>query len=637
MRICEKMTLVLATQGLALLARDVGLCHKDIDTIKRRGLNENNFLTEVLPAMGKTFVRSIGEGRFSPPDQFRTGDDGYPLFMGSFFRRVFDGEHSLIISDDAIAAARVIYQVCMYAYKMDMPYSQDKIDLVISNFVSTEEELRALNFEDVVGSLLTIEPNRKIPAYLISALGNNLITAVVEKYDPNRNIPKHGPGITANVAPTKKWDSRLAAGLPIEQFGSDFWFGPDDALTRLERHPVWDHSAYFSPTEGDVAKVILVPKDSRGPRLISAEPAERQWLQQGIKGQLVALLEQNSLSGGHVNFVDQTVNGELALVASKTREWATLDLKDASDRVSLGLVNLLFSGTRILPDILAVRSPYTVLPSGDRLKLSKYAPMGSALCFPVLAASVWALSVSAIAALTGDLDFATSSVYVYGDDLIVPTACAQSVISTLEHFGLKVNSNKSFIDSHFAESCGTDAFYGESITPVRLRSLWSFLTGTGYARNKSYVQAVAHANELAARGLHASAEFYYSLVEESTGPLPYGTDTSPYICRCVTADAWESLNYEWLMRKYRGRRKTRFSAFVIHPVETQEDNSPWAHYFRSYFLIGSGNVVQQGEFTLPRKFELVPREFSNNAFSCGIYSQPEWVRELDRLNPGKIN
>jgi hypothetical protein len=168
-------------------------------------------------------------------------------------------------------------------------------------------------------------------------------------------------------------------------------------------------------------------------------------------------------------------------MGSLTGRYATLDLKEASDRVSVGLVRLLFPQP-LLEALEACRSQSTVLPSGEELKLNKFAPMGSALCFPVMAITCWAILTAGLPdadyrAATklwkNQLDGTAPAVYVYGDDVIVPTAHAANAIEQLESFGLKINRDKCCTSGFFRESCGMDAYRGTPVTPVRLRTVWS--------------------------------------------------------------------------------------------------------------------------------------------------------------------
>jgi hypothetical protein len=101
--------------------------------------------------------------------------------------------------------------------------------------------------------------------------------------------------------------------------------------------------------------------------------------------------------------------------------------------------------------------------------------MGSALCFPIEALVFTTLIFVGIqqklsCQLTRkDIQSYRGQVRVYGDDIIVPVDCVDSVIQTLEAFGLKVNKDKSFWNGKFRESCGGDYYDGEWVTPIRVR------------------------------------------------------------------------------------------------------------------------------------------------------------------------
>jgi hypothetical protein len=200
------------------------------------------------------------------------------------------------------------------------------------------------------------------------------------------------------------------------------------------------------------------------------------FIQQGLNRVLTEHFEAHPLTHGLVNFTDQTINQKLAFRGSITRELATLDLKDASDLISMDLVRMLFPRNWV-DAFEACRSEETKLPDGSKVKLLKHAPMGSACCFPVMAISIWAL----LTAYTNydALDKGQHlrrrklpvKVYVYGDDIIIPTQFAESAMGLLESVGLAVNRNKSFVAGHFRESCGKEYYRGVDITPARLRQL----------------------------------------------------------------------------------------------------------------------------------------------------------------------
>jgi hypothetical protein len=209
---------------------------------------------------------------------------------------------------------------------------------------------------------------------------------------PSDARPKHGPGSVA-------------------------WFGPQGAL--ISKHKLQPRYTrlmrYFRPVpwfaslrdiaerpekltepircEFGLSRLAFVEKDSLGPRVIGLEPAEYMWCQQALKNLLYDHIEQHSGGKGQINFTDQTVNRMLAL---NWEDWDTLDMKDASDRVSLSLVEDLFKHTQILPWLKASRTPGVALPSGRVLLYKKFAPMGSATCFPVEAIVFYSLAVATL-------------------------------------------------------------------------------------------------------------------------------------------------------------------------------------------------------------------------------------------------
>jgi len=225
-----------------------------------------------------------------------------------------------------------------------------------------------------------------------------------------------------------------------------------------------------------ISRVLTVPKDARGPRVICCEPASLMSHQKSVQLYLHDLFNSSSIASGHVNVLNQNINQELARIGSIDRSVATLDMAEASDRVSIALVKAIVPAVWF--DLLmSLRSPqYTVEGSHKRYKkvtMRKFAPMGSALCFPIETLCFWALSSAAVARKLGiSVQRASKKVVVHGDDTIVPVSCYSEVAETLEAFGLKVNLSKSFAKGFFRESCGGDYFKGHDVTPCRINNLW---------------------------------------------------------------------------------------------------------------------------------------------------------------------
>jgi hypothetical protein len=203
-----------------------------------------------------------------------------------------------------------------------------------------------------------------------------------------------------------------------------------------------------------------------------------QYMQQGLKNMIVPAIQKDNLMGGIVGFDDQVVNRRLAKEGSLTGSLATLDLSEASDRVSNQLVWLLLNQWPLVEEAVdATRSRKADVPGEGIISLSKFASMGSALTFPIEAmvfATVVFLGIEN--ALNrplrrSDVKSLRSKVRVYGDDIIVPVEYTHAVVESLEDFGFRVNSRKSFWTGKFRESCGREFYDGHDVSVVRVREL----------------------------------------------------------------------------------------------------------------------------------------------------------------------
>jgi len=332
-----------------------------------------------------------------------------------------------------------------------------------------------------------------------------LLYRVLASLDLSNIRPRHGPGAVSTRQVL--WDKYVWTNVSSEITR----YYPLDAYFCASLGHVCDSYQSFSTIDDKSlpARVILVPKDSRGPRLISCEPVDNQWIQQGISRAIVSLVENHSLTRDHVFFTDQEPNQQAALWGSFSGGLATLDLNEASDRVSLELVRLLFP-PHIRERMECCRSSCTVLPDGRELHLRKFAPMGSALCFPVMALTIWSLLTAA-----APDRYTQERILVYGDDVIVPTEFVEDAMSTLESVGLKINRDKSCTSGFFRESCGTDAFKGVNVTPVRFRTVW-----TSYRSPDSYVSWIAYANHLYSKGFKEAANYIAGELHALYGAIP---------------------------------------------------------------------------------------------------------------------
>jgi hypothetical protein len=352
-------------------------------------------------------------------------------------------------------------------------------------------------------------------------------------------VPNHGPGSTADRTlgnakwNYRRWTHRLERFFPSDTYCfTNFNELVDSGLGEDRNIEDFEPGISVEKQEPPV-RVVFVPKTLKSPRVIAIEPVHQQFVQQGIMKVLVPLLEsERSPVSGHVNFSDQSINGAMALENSLTKEFCTIDLSEASDRVhSLLAFHLFDTRPYLRRAVFSCRSKYAKLPSGKVIALKKFASMGSALCFPVEAMVFNAICISAIIAHRGltltckNVRLVQKDVYVFGDDLIVPSREVDIAIEALHSAGLKVNRGKTFVNSHFRESCGTDAYNGVKVTPVYVREL-----PPSSKRDASKVVSwVSTGNLFYRKGYWQTARFIRQFVERTVGVVPHTLETSPAI------------------------------------------------------------------------------------------------------------
>lgn len=269
---------------------------------------------------------------------------------------------------------------------------------------------------------------------------------------------------------------------------------------------------------------------------------------------LVSKIESSSIMGYHVNFRDQSINQDLALLASSRGHLATMDMSEASDRVSLAHFQRAFASRPDLRELIdACRSMSAELPDGTVVPLRKFASMGSALCFPVEAIVFFISIIASRLVRAGQFPTRQTvhrmsrSVYVYGDDLIVPSDETSAISADLESLGFKVNIRKTFGTGKFRESCGMDAYDGVPVTPVYLRRD----VPTDRGDSSGIVSAVATANQLHELGLWRVSAALRKAVETLVGKLPQVRKDSPALgwyaphSTWVPPIRWNRLLFRW--------------------------------------------------------------------------------------------
>lgn len=272
--------------------------------------------------------------------------------------------------------------------------------------------------------------------------------------------PRFGPGATISDKSSECLIPDKLTSTPTVTSGAYFL------------RPLWEETAWgrVALNRGHSEPCIvrgnhffLVPKDGKTRRSCAKGPSLNVSYQLAVGKVLRKRLRETGIDlddGQEIHMRD-------ACSASVDGLTASIDLSSASDCVAFNLVKLLLPPDWF--DLLnSLREPVTKLPhkNGRWWRLEKFSAMGNGFTFELETLVFLAL----ICALSPDL-LPGKNVRVYGDDILVPTSHAQSVVSCLKYFGFKTNSDKTFLEGPFRESCGGDYWLGQAVRPYQLKNL----------------------------------------------------------------------------------------------------------------------------------------------------------------------
>jgi hypothetical protein len=517
----------------------------DVNYIEARHKAEGDeFLSITLPSFSQDFERALELGRVTP-DLFRgfKRKGKLPEFLGSFMELVFDRSTGCLldisvdnnesyvsierVSTRRISSVKAIRQVCILFKKVELECTLERTAAAFSAYIKCDDEVRART------SLLERMPEVQARFIRMKELLFGDVLSELDRQIYNREIrPFHGPGATAEkIVGNHKWSQtewpeRLEHIFPYGEYVSPEWFNSDIFIPDLVPN-------FIEPGSERPVRVISVPKTQDKPRIIAIEPAAMQYIQQGIMAVLYDTICRNDFLNSIIGFLDQEPNQLLAKKGSLDGSLATLDLSEASDRVSCLHVELLFKQHRLSSEaVFACRSSKADVPGHGLVSLAKFASMGSALTFPIEAMVFLTLVFLGIEEelkrpITRlDLMRYSGLVRVYGDDIIVPVNFVDSVIEALESFGYRVNSNKSFWNGSFRESCGKEYFEGHDVSVVKVRSVFP----TSRNQVEEVISTVSLRNQLWKQGYFYCVELLDSWITDLI-PFPIVEETSPILGR----------------------------------------------------------------------------------------------------------
>lgn len=498
-----------------------------------------------LPELGRSYDKGLSSGFFVhtwTPELKRDGSQ--PPLFGRLLQASFDAGK---LRDDLDPGLVFFTRCVLYLYKKVAIECPKAATLkAVEDFIAIDSQLREptllwrsprlgttwenvrhLSFGDGI-----VEDERKYPSCLkrIVKVLDQVALLATPKFELIAwdIVPKHGPGAVADTkrgmdkyAQLQRWPGKLAEVFP-EPYFTDYRGDlachvdtPSGDLLRLWEQTTLasEPSIHESGWEAD-ARLSAVPKTYKGPRLITVEATANQYIQQGVLRWLRKTFP--AICSNSIDFKRQDLSGSMAIEASRDGRLATVDLSAASDRLSLWTVERAFRNPSILEALASCRSSDVEIPKdidplgrGQWVRLKKYAGMGNATTFPVQSYVYWLCCVAAVLydrglrATRENVKQVTGDVRVFGDDLIIPATSVPTLAVILDYLQLKVNVSKTHWQGRFRESCGTDAYDGERVTPFYLRH-WQ-LNADSPTSLQSWVDARNNAYVL---GLWALASWY---------------------------------------------------------------------------------------------------------------------------------
>lgn len=273
-------------------------------------------------------------------------------------------------------------------------------------------------------------------------------------------IGRFGKGSTFLDKAGKSTVPHKMSSIPALTHGA-IWFLPQWLGTQWGASSA-QHHGELSYVQGN--RYSTAPKNGKTYRSIACEPSINMFYQLALGRQLRSRLHRR----GHWDLDRaQELHRQVAESSSVTREFATLDLSNASDTVCKNLVKILMPPSWY-DQLSGLRSPKTLI-DGKWVVLEKFSSMGNGFTFELETLIFAALSV-VVTRECGGRGWLGRDVFVFGDDIIVKNNYARPLKSVLGFFGFTLNEEKSFYgDESFRESCGGDYFAGKPVRPYFLK------------------------------------------------------------------------------------------------------------------------------------------------------------------------
>lgn len=357
---------------------------------------------------------------------------------------------------DAETYFRDVSAVSLLRKCSDLPTSFDRRANALKNWWKGEESCKRTNLRlapFLEDGIALIDEFSGVYQHIVGI--RKVVKAILGKAPEKAAlIPRHGPGATYS---DKAQRSTIADKMnnPASITRGALFFMPEWLET------AWGRSSASASPRRDPSFVrgnrfATAPKDAEKDRPIGAEPSINIFFQLSLGKVIRRRLKNVGIDLSNA----QDTHKQVACEASISGRLATLDLSNASDTVSYSLVKLLVPHDwfELLDEL---RSPFTSV-DGKWIRLEKFSSMGNGFTFELETLIFYSIVRYVEMYLTNEDGMDSRA---YGDDIICSAEIAQPVIKILNYLGFSINTEKSFVDGPFRESCGGDYFHGQAVRP----------------------------------------------------------------------------------------------------------------------------------------------------------------------------
>lgn len=280
-----------------------------------------------------------------------------------------------------------------------------------------------------------------------------ICTRVLSRVKSDRQLEfRHGPGATR---------SHKGEGKALM-----FKFGRDQSSTEGCLPFAGDIPCVpWNPTIVESSRISIVAKTAMKGRVIFTSPSVNMCLQLLLGDSISRALEKEGIrilknSSSRIPQIAE-LNGARALEGSANQRWFTLDLEDGSDNILNYHVNTFFKNVYDVLYLLSVaKTPYLEVDD-TTLSSAIFAPQGNGSTFAVETLIFYAVAASV-----------DPEARVNGDDVTARTEFFDEIVRRFKRLGFRMNMRKTYADSLFRESCGTEGFNGESVWVYRMKKRW---------------------------------------------------------------------------------------------------------------------------------------------------------------------